>query len=338
MAKKILECVPNFSEGRDLTIILKIKKSIESTKGVKLLHVDSGYATNRTVISFAGEPGAVIEAAYQAVKCASENIDMRKQKGVHPRIGATDVIPLVPISGISMVEIVKLSHELAMRIGEELNIPVFCYEKSALKPERIRLENIRQGEYEGLPQKLIDPNWKPDFGPAKFNAKSGATNVGARNFLVALNINLNTKSVEIAKKIASEVRESGKKNFDEKADVKRIPGILPTVKAIGWYIENYGLAQVSMNLTDINKVPMHIAFETVKNLASNYRVKVTGSELIGLVPLNVLLEAGKFYSQQNNESKLTQLQLINSAIDKMGLSELKPFIPNERIIEYLLEP
>jgi glutamate formiminotransferase/formiminotetrahydrofolate cyclodeaminase len=331
----ILECVPNFSEGRDVSIIKEIKKNIERVKGVKVLHTDMGYDTNRTVITFAGEPNSVIEAAFNAVKSASKLIDMSLHKGAHPRVGATDVLPLVPIRNISIEQAVELSYKLANKIGEELQISVYCYEKSARLPERIKLENIRKGGYEGLPLKIANPLWKPDFGPAIFNSKSGATIIGARNILIAFNVNLDTKSVEIASQIASIIRESGRIITDGTGNSKRIPGMLPGVKAIGWGIEEYKKAQVSMNLTNIKLTSLHEAFETVKKVAEEFGVKVTGSELIGIAPLIAFIEAGKYYNNGNKE--VSENDLINLAIEKLGLNEIKPFDPKKRIIEYLLK-
>jgi glutamate formiminotransferase / formiminotetrahydrofolate cyclodeaminase len=331
--KRILECVPNFSEGRDTKVIKKLKESIASVPGVKLLHVDTGHSANRSVMTFAGEPEKVVEAAFRAAKCASENIDMTKHKGVHPRIGAVDVIPMVPITGITMDETIKLSYALAEQIVAELGIPVYCYEKSALKPDRKKLENIRKGEYEGLLNKMTDAKWKPDFGPVEFNAKSGATVVGARNILIAYNVNLNSKSVDIASKIAAQVRESGGYVADKNGTMKRMPGLLSHVKAIGWYIEEIGKAQVSMNLTDIDFTPLHKAFETVKDLAKKENIEVAGSELIGLIPLKALTNAGKYYSGNKD---LNENLLVGIAVEQLGLGEIMPFFPEERIIEYAM--
>jgi glutamate formiminotransferase/formiminotetrahydrofolate cyclodeaminase len=331
--RRILECVPNFSEGRDGDVIQKIEHSIESVDGIKLLHVDIGRSANRSVMTFAGEPEKIIDAAFDAAKCAAQHIDMSIQKGVHPRIGAIDVIPLVPVSGITMEETIELSYVLAEKIGNELGIPVYCYEKSALKPERKNLENIRKGQYEGLQSKMADSNWKPDFGPAEFNAKSGASIVGARNILIAFNVNLNTQSVEIASKIAAQVRESGGFVTDKTGTKKRFHGLLPHVKAIGWYIEEFGRAQVSMNLTNIDITPLHKAFETVKDVALKYGVKVTGSELIGLIPIKAILDAGLFYIKK---MKYKDIEAETIAIEQLGLNELYAFSPEKRIIENLL--
>jgi glutamate formiminotransferase/formiminotetrahydrofolate cyclodeaminase len=333
--KQILECIPNFSEGRNKSVIDKIADSIRQFSNVKILHIDIGYSANRTVITFAGEPNQVIEAAFEAVKTASELIDMSMHKGIHPRIGATDVLPIVPVSGITMDETVNLSRKLAKKIGEQLRIPVYCYEKSAIIPERKKLEFIRKGEYEGIAVKILNPSWKPDYGPNSFNIKSGATILGARDFLIAYNINLNSDSKELANEIAAEIRESGKIIYSENGIKNRIPGLFKSVKAIGWYIEEYKKAQVSLNLTDINIVPLHVAFEAVKEIALKRGIEVTGSEVIGLVPLKVLLEAGRFYTL-SSKSNHSEKELINIAIEKLGLSEIKPFIPEDRIIDFLI--
>jgi glutamate formiminotransferase len=337
LSSGILECIPNFSEGRDDSVIYRISKSITEIKGLKILHIDKGISANRTVITFAGEPDAVIEAAFQSIKTAAELIDMQKHKGIHPRIGATDVVPLVPVSGIGMQGAIKLSHQLAQRVGSELNIPVYCYEKSALIPKREKIENIRKGEYEGLKKKILEKSWKPDFGPITFNAKTGATVIGARHILVAYNVNLSTRSAVIATEIAARIRKSGK-SIIENGEKKNIPGLLNSVKAIGWYIEEYQKAQVSMNLTNLKNTSMHKAFETIKEIAKELDCKVTGSELIGLVPEKALIDAGLHYASflksfdtQNKDA------LINFAVEKLGLSSIKPFNPKERIIEYLLE-
>ena len=333
----ILECVPNFSEGRDEHVIRKIVASIQNIKTVKVLHVDMGFAANRTVVTFAGEANAVIDAAYEAVKTAAENIDMTRHSGVHPRIGATDVLPLVPISGIGIDETVKWSYLLADRIGNELNIPIYCYEKSALKPEREKLEWIRKGEYEGLVSKMLDPQWEPDFGPSSFNSKAGATILGARTFLIAYNITLNSQSVEIAKAIAADIRESGKIITDANGNKIKVPGLFTHLKAIGWYINEYQKAQVSMNITDFEKTPISEVFETVKKIASSYNITISGSELIGLLPLKAIMAAADFYVRQySNLKSLSEEQCIQLAVDKLGFNDIKPFIPAERIIEYLL--
>ncbi len=346
--KKLIECVPNFSEGRDLAIIKQITDEIEAVEGVQLLDVDPGADTNRTVVTFVGTPDEVIEAAFRAVKRASEVIDMSKHKGEHPRMGATDVCPLIPIANISMEETVEYARKLAERIGNELKIPIYCYENAAFKPERQNLANCRAGEYEGLPEKLANPEWKPDFGPAKFNAKAGATAVGARDFLVAFNINLNTTSTRRANAIAFDVRErgrplregnplTGKLVKDEKGNTVYQAGSLKAVKAIGWYIEEYGVAQISMNLTNISITSVHEAFDEVSKKAQERGIRVTGSELVGLVPLKAMLDAGKYFLQKQQRSLgVDDAELIKIAVKSMGLDELKPFNPDEKIIEYVL--
>ncbi len=347
--KKLIECVPNFSEGVDMGIIRQITAEIESVEGVKLLDVDPGKATNRTVVTMVGTPDEVIEAAFRAVRKAAELIDMSKHKGEHPRMGATDVCPLVPVANITMEEVVAYAHKLAERIGTELNIPVYCYENAAREPRRRNLANCRSGEYEGLPDKFKNAEWKPDFGPAKFNPKTGATAVGARDFLVAYNINLNTTSTRRANAIAFDVREKGRVKregnpitgkivTDEKGEKVFIPGTLKEVKAIGWFIEEYGIAQISMNLTNISVTPVHIAFDEVVNKAAERGIRVSGSELVGLVPLKALLDAGKYFLRKQQRSVgVSESELIKIAVKSMGLDDLKPFVPNEKIIEYMLE-
>ncbi len=346
--KKLIECVPNFSEGKDMGIIKSITAEIEAVDGVKLLDVDPGQATNRTVVTMVGTPDEVVEAAFRAVKKASELIDMRKHKGAHPRMGATDVCPLVPVANISMEETVEYAHKLAKRIGEELGISVYCYENAALKPDRKNLANCRSGEYEGMAEKVTKPEWKPDFGPDKLNEKSGVTAVGARDFLVAYNINLNTTSTRRANAIAFDVREKGRVKRsgdpltgkivkDEKGDPVYIPGTLKAVKGIGWFIEEYGIAQISMNLTNISITPVHVAFDEVFKKADARGVRVTGSELVGLVPLKAMLDAGKYFlAKQQRSLGVSESELIKIAVKSMGLDELKPFNPQEKIIEYLI--
>ncbi len=346
--KKLIECVPNFSEGKDMGIINQIAHEIETSEGVKLLDVDPGKATNRTVVTFVGTPDEVIEAAFKAVKKASELIDMSKHKGEHPRMGATDVCPLVPVANIEMDEVVEYARKLAKRIGEELGISVYCYENAALKPERKNLANCRSGEYEGMADKLSNPEWKPDFGPDKLNVKAGLTAVGARDFLVAYNINLNTTSTRRANAIAFDVREKGRVKReghpltgkivkDEKGDPVHIPGTLKAVKGIGWFIEEYGIAQISMNLTNISITPVHVAFDEVCKKADDRGVRVTGSELVGLVPLKAMLDAGKYFlAKQNRSLGVSESELIKIAVKSMGLDELKPFNPKEKIIEYMI--
>jgi glutamate formiminotransferase / formiminotetrahydrofolate cyclodeaminase len=349
MMKQLIECVPNFSEGNDMGIIKQITDKIETVDGVKLLDVDPGKATNRTVVTLVGTPDAVVEAAFQAIKKASEIIDMRKHNGAHPRMGATDVCPFVPISNITMEETVVYARKLAERVGKELGIPVYCYENAAFNEERINLATCRAGEYEGLPKKLKDPHWKPDFGPAEFNASAGATAVGARDFLVAYNINLNTTSVRRANAVAFDIREkgrparegnqvTGKIIKDKDGNQVMIPGSLKACKAIGWYIEEYGIAQVSINLTNISITSVHMAFEESCKKAQERGMRVSGSELVGLIPLKAMLDAGKYFLRKQNRSEgVSESELIKIAIKSLGLDDLKPFIPKEKIIEYLLD-
>ena len=345
MNKQLIECIPNFSEGRDQNILNKIADAVRSIDGVKLLDVDPGKATNRTVFTFVGEPEAVINAAFIAIKTASELIDMNKHSGEHTRMGATDVCPLVPIANISMEETVEWSKKLAKRVGEELQIPVYLYEFAASAPYRKNLADIRSGEYEGLKDKILKPEWKPDFGPQSFNARSGATVIGARNFLVAYNVNLNTTSTRRANAIAFDVREkgrakqeNGKPVLDEKGEQVFEPGMLKSVKAIGWFIEEYGIAQISMNLTDITICKVHEAYEAVKKKSEERGVRVTGSELVGLIPKQALLDAGRYYlKMQERSAGIPESEIIKIAIKSLGLDELKPFDPKKKIIEYLLE-
>lgn len=338
MQKRIIECVPNFSEGRDMEIIRQITGSIESVERVKLLDVDPGRDTNRTVVTFVGGPEDVLEAAFRAVRKASELIDMSKHHGEHPRMGATDVCPLVPVSGITMEETVEYARQLAKRIGEELGIPVYCYENAAFEEKRKNLANCRSGEYEGLPEKMADPGWKPDFGPAMFNERSGATAVGARDFLVAYNINLNTTSTRRANAIAFDIREKGRNVKNEKGETISVPGTLKNVKAIGWFIEEYGIAQISMNLTNISATPVHIAFDEVCHRAEARGVRVTGSELVGLIPLKALLDAGRYFlEKQQRSAGVSDEELIKIAVRSLGLNELHQFKPEEKIIEYVME-
>ena len=348
MERKIIECVPNFSEGRDMGIIRQITDAIESVEGIKLLDVDPGKDTNRTVVTFIGNPEAVSEAAFLSVKKASEIIDMSKHHGAHPRMGATDVCPFVPVSGITMEETVSVAHKVAERIGNELDIPVYCYENAARKPERRNLANCRSGEYEGLRKKLADPEWKPDFGPSVFNERAGATAVGARDFLVAFNVNLNTTSTRRANAIAYDVREKGRPERegdkvtgkivkDENGEKVMIPGSLKSVKAIGWYIKEYGIAQISMNLTNISVTPVHIAFDEVCRKADARGVRVTGSELVGLIPLKSLLDAGRYFlARQQLSSGVSDDELIKIAIRSMGLNDIHQFKPEEKIIEFVM--
>lgn len=347
--KQIIECVPNFSEGRDMAVIQQITDQIKTVEGVRLLDVDPGAATNRTVVTIAGEPEQVIEAAFRAVKKAMEVIDMSKHSGAHPRFGATDVCPLVPIANITMEETVKYAHLLGERIGKELGIPVYCYEEAARIPERRNLAYCRSGEYEGLSQKLSDPASKPDFGPAKFLPKTGAIAVGARDFLVAYNVNLNTTSTRRANAVAFDIREkgrpmregnpvTGKIVKDEKGNPVNIPGSLKACKAIGWFIEEYGIAQVSINLTNISITPVHVAFEEACKKAQERGMRVTGSEIVGLAPLKVFTDAGKYFLKKQNRSVgVSEAELIRIAVKSMGLDDLKPFNPEEKIIEYVLQ-
>jgi glutamate formiminotransferase / formiminotetrahydrofolate cyclodeaminase len=337
MAKRIIECVPNFSEGRDMSVIKQITDVIESVEGIRLLDVDPGKDTNRTVVTFVGEPEAVCEAAFRAVKKASEVIDMSKHHGAHPRMGATDVCPFIPVAGITMEETAGYARKVAERIGKELKIPVYCYENAASEEKRRNLANCRAGEYEGLEKKLADPAWKPDFGPDKLNVKAGATAVGARDFLVAFNVNLNTTSVRRANAIAFDVREKGRTITSEKGKTTIIPGTLKSVKAIGWYIEEYGIAQISMNLTNISVTPVHIAFDEVCRKADARGVRVTGSELVGLIPLKAILDAGRYFLvKQERSAGVSDRELIKIAVKSMGLNDIHPFIPEEKIIEFVM--
>ena len=345
MSKQLIECVPNFSEGNDMNIINQVTAEIEQTEGVRLLNVDPGKATNRTVVTMVGEPEAVIEAAFRAIKKAGELIDMSKHKGEHPRMGATDVCPLIPIANISMEETAAYAQKLAKRVGEELNLPVYLYEAAQPNKERSNLSVIRVGEYEGFFKKIQLPEWKPDFGPAVFDEKRGGTVIGARDFLVAYNVNLNTTSTRRANAVAFDVREAGRtkkengKNvLDENGKPITIPGSLKAVKAIGWYIEEYGIAQISINLTNINITPMHIAFDEVCKKADARGLRVTGSELVGLIPLKAMLDAGIYFLQKQKRSVgVSEKELIKIAVRSLGLDELSPFDPNERIIEYMLK-
>lgn len=342
---QIIECVPNFSEGNDLSIIKQITDQVETVEGVRLLNVDPGKATNRTVVTFVGNPEAVVEAAFRAIQKAGELIDMSKHKGEHPRMGATDVCPLIPVAGISMEETARYAWQLAERVGKELKIPVYLYESAQPDKSRSNLSVIRAGEYEGFFKKIKVPQWKPDFGPAVFDAKRGGTVIGARDFLVAFNINLNTTSTRRANAIAFDVREAGRVKrengkvvMDKDGKPVNIPGTLKSVKAIGWFIEEYGIAQISMNLTNINTVPVHIAFDEVCKKADARGIRVTGSELVGLVPLKSLLDAGRYFlRKQQRSTGVSEKELIKIAIKSMGLEEFGPFKPEERVIEYLLE-
>jgi glutamate formiminotransferase / formiminotetrahydrofolate cyclodeaminase len=341
--QKLIECVPNFSEGRDPEVIRQITHAIASAEGVSLLDVDPGASTNRTVVTFVGTPEAVVEGAFCGIRKAAELIDMQKHKGEHPRMGATDVCPFIPVSDVSWEEAIACAHRLARRVGEELKIPVYLYEKAARAPARSNLAVIRAGEYEGLPEKLR--KWKPDFGPQEFNAKSGATAIGARDFLIAYNANLNTKSVRRANSVAFDIRENGrvktedgtptgKAVLDDKGEPVRIPGALKHLKAIGWYVDEYGMAQVSMNLTNIEQTPLHFAFAACVESAHDRGLRVTGSEIVGMVPKKCLVDAGRYFLRKQKLSEgAAEEELIEVAIRSMGLGELKPFVPEEKVIE-----
>jgi len=345
---QIIECVPNFSEGRDMAVIRQITDAIESVEGVALLDTDPGQATHRTVVTFAGEPSRVVEAAVRAAGKAAELIDMTQHRGEHPRFGAMDVCPLVPVSGISIEETATHAHQLARRLGDEVGLTVFCYEHAATSEGRRNLANVRAGEYEGLKEKLAKPEWQPDFGPAEFNVISGATAVGARDFLIAYNVNLNTTSTRRANAIAFDVREKGRvkrKGDPLTGEIVRdddgapvyIPGSLKAVKAIGWFIEEYGIAQISMNLTDLSQTPLHVAFDEVCKKAEARGMRVTGSELVGLVPLGSILEAGRHYLRKQERSLgIPDHEIIKIAVKSMGLDDLKPFEPREKIVDYKL--
>lgn len=350
--KQLIECVPNFSEGRNLDLIKQITDEIEKSEGVKLLDVDPGYTTNRTVVTFVGTPDEVVATAYKVIAKAKELIDMRGHHGDHPRFGATDVCPLVPVSNITMEETAEYARKLAKKVGEELNIPVFCYENAAFEPKRRNLANCRQGEYEALKERIASAEWKPDFGPCEFTeevAKSGASAIGARDFLIAVNYNLNTTSTRRANAIAFDVREKGRPKRegnpitgkimkDENGNPINIPGTLKGTKAIGWFIKEYGVAQVSMNITDTNTTPLHVAFEEVCNKAAARGIRVTGTEIVGLVPKKTLIDAGKYFLRKQQRSLgIDEAEIIKIAIKSMGLDDLKPFIPEEKVIEYLIE-
>ena len=352
MQRRLIECVPNISEGRDRAKIDAIAAVVETVEGVRLLEVDPGKATNRTVITFVGEPEPVCEAAFRLIRKTQELIDMRGHRGEHPRFGATDVCPLVPISGISMEETAKFARQLGERVGKELAIPVYCYEFAASEEKRRNLANNRSGEYEGLPKKLKDPAWKPDFGPAEFTdsvARSGAVAIGARNFLVAYNVNLNTTSTRRANAIAFDIREAGrvlrdgdpltgKPILDANGEPQKIPGKLKAVKGIGWYIEEYGIAQLSLNLTDITITPVHIAFDEACKSAAERGIRVTGSELVGLIPKQSLLDAADFYlARQERSLGISEREKIKLAVKSLGLDDLGPFDPQKKVIEYMLE-
>ena len=350
--RQIVECVPNFSEGRDKAVIKQITDVIEACDGVKLLDVDPGEATNRTVVTFVGEPDCVVEAAFQAVKKAGEVIDMSRHHGAHPRMGATDVCPLVPVSGITLAECAELARKLAERIAAELSIPCYCYEAAALKPERRNLAVCRKGEYEALPERMDDAAEQPDFGARKFDegvAKTGCTAVGARDFLIAVNFNLNTTSTRRANAVAFDVREKGRPERignpitgeikkDENGKTIMRPGTLKGTKAIGWFIKEYGIAQVSMNITDMNATPLHVAFDEVSRAAQARGLRVTGTEIVGLVPERAVLDAGKYFlHKQHRSTGIPKEDILNIAIKSMGLDDLRPFVPEEKVIEYMLD-
>jgi glutamate formiminotransferase/formiminotetrahydrofolate cyclodeaminase len=347
--KKLVECVPNFSEGRDQNVIRQITDAIQSVDGVSLLDVDPGASTNRTVVTFVGAPDAAVEAAFRAIKKAAESIDMRKHKGAHPRMGATDVCPFIPVSSVSWEEAIACANELGRRVGEELKIPVYLYERAAKDKARSNLSLIRAGEYEGFLEKIKQPQWKPDFGPAVMNENAGATVIGVRDFLVAYNVNLNTRSVRRANSVAFDVREqgrfktadgtpSGKKVLDEKGEPVRIPGMLKHVKAIGWFVKEYGIAQVSMNLTNITETPLHVAFDACVESAHKRGMRVTGSEIVGMVPKKSLVDAGRYFLRKQHWSEgVSEEELIEIGIRSLGLSELKPFEPKEKVIEFKID-
>jgi glutamate formiminotransferase/formiminotetrahydrofolate cyclodeaminase len=347
-ADRVLECVPNFSEGRDPAVIRAITDRIVAVDGIRLLGVEPGKATNRTVVTFVGEPQAVLEAAFRGAAAAAELIDMRTHRGEHPRFGALDVCPLIPVAGVTMEEAAAWARQLGRRIGDELGIPVFLYEHAASTPGRRNLADVRAGEYEGLRERLAKPEWRPDFGPAAFNPKSGAVAVGARKFLVAYNVNLNTTSTRRANAIAFDVREKGRMTRapdpltgevvrDADGHPAWTPGSLKAVKGIGWFIPEYGVAQVSLNLTDLDVTPLHVAFEEVCRRAEARGVRVTGSELVGVVPLEAMLEAGRhFLRKQQRSTGVPDRELVRIAVRSLGLSELRPFDPDEKIIEWAM--
>jgi glutamate formiminotransferase/formiminotetrahydrofolate cyclodeaminase len=342
----LVECVPNFSEGRDQSKIQRIAGAVGSVEGVSLLDVDPGLDTNRTVMTFAGPPEAALEAGFRAIARAAELIDMSVQRGAHPRIGATDVFPFVPLSGVSMDDCAELARRLGKRVGDELGIPVFLYEAAASRPGRRNLADIRQGEYEGLPEKLAQSEWKPDFGPARFDSKAGAVVIGARPFLIAYNVNLNTRSAKMANEIAASIREKGRIMRDADGNIvtgpdgepMRVPGKFRAVKAVGWYMESYGRAQVSINLTDHHQTPLHFVFRECCRLAENLGARVTGSELVGLIPLDAMLEAGRYFLRlQGRTPGVPEPELVHTAVLSLGLAELGPFDANQKIIEYRMK-
>src|SRR6266498_2396445 len=347
--RKLIECVPNFSEGRDLEVIRQITDAIESVEGVSLLDVDPGASTNRTVVTFVGSPEAAVEAAFRGIQKAAELIDMRRHKGAHPRMGATDVCPFIPVSNVSWEEAIACAKQLGKRVGDELNIPVYLYEKAAKDQARSNLSVIRAGEYEGFFEKIKQPEWNPDFGRSVFNEKSGGTVIGVRGFLVAYNVNLNTKSVRRANSVAFDVREQGriktedgtpwgKPALDASGEPIRVPGMLKHVKAIGWFVKEYGIAQVSMNLTNIEETPLHAAFDACCESAARRGLRVTGSEIVGMVPKKCLVDAGRYFLRKQKWSEgASEEELIGIAIRSMGLNELKPFDPKQKVIEFKIE-
>jgi glutamate formiminotransferase/formiminotetrahydrofolate cyclodeaminase len=339
----LVECVPNFSEGRDRSVLDAIAREIAGTDGARLLDVDPGADTNRTVVTFVGSPEAVAEAAFRAIRCASERIDMSKHKGAHPRMGATDVCPFVPVSGVTMEECAEIARRVGERVGRELSIPVYLYEHAATRPEWRSLANIRAGEYEGLDAKLRDPAWKPDFGPAKFHARAGATVIGAREFLIAYNVNLNTRDKKLANEIALNIRETGRiakgpdgqTLLDSSGNAVRRAGLLKSIRAVGWTIEEYGCAQVSINLLDYHVTPVHAAFEACVDEAAKLGLRATGSELVGLIPLEAVLMAGRYYlARQGRSTGVPEAELVHVAVQSLGLSSISPFDPAKKIIEY----
>ncbi len=352
MEKRLIECVPNFSEGRDRAVIDAITAAITSVDNISLLDVDPGEATNRTVVTFVGEPDAVVEAAYRGIARAAELIDMRRHHGAHPRMGATDVCPLIPVSGVTLEECAEMARALARRVSDSLGIPVYCYEAAAFTPERKNLAVCRAGEYEALPEKMNHPGKGPDFGDRPFDeaaARTGATTIGARDFLIAVNFNLNTTSTRRANAIAFDVREkgrpvreggkvTGRPLRDEAGNIIMQPGTLKGTKAIGWYIDEYGIAQVSMNITDMNATPLHVAFDEVCRAAAARGIRVTGTEIVGLVPKRALVDAGRYFlHKQQRSTGLPESEIVRMAIKSMGLDELKPFNPREKVVEYILE-
>jgi glutamate formiminotransferase/formiminotetrahydrofolate cyclodeaminase len=334
--KQIVECVPNFSEGRDAGVIEQITAEIKKTAGVELLDVDPGRDTNRTVVTFAGSPAAVEEAAFQAIRKAAEVIDMSMHKGAHPRMGATDVCPFVPVAGVTMADCVEIARKVARRVGEDLSIPAYLYEEAAASPERRSLAYIREGEYEGLPEKLKKKEFKPDYGKAVFNKKAGATVIGAREFLIAYNVNLNTRNVKLAKEIANRMREKGYTVKNPETGAREtVPGTLKAVRAVGWYIPEYQMAQISVNLLNYNTTPLYRVFEEAERLAAEFGVRVTGSELVGLIPLEAVLQVGRhFLRKQGNSRGVDEKELVRVAVQSLGLAELTPFHPEHKIIEY----